>query len=277
MSQPSTWRIPPIKIEDEEDTDYEDDSYPKVIPIYNFTTDKERPLTTMKEEWHIFRGRHYPCECGEEDHHSHFRCTWCKRICKGYHKRCFCNWEEKLQAYNLKVEEEEEEEPYAIDVGKELNQEQTQQLTDLLYKYHDIFAWEKSDIGRSNMTYHSIDLTDARPIRHQPRRVSPDRRKFIQAEIQQMLEAGFIHESNSEYASGVVVVEKKGGDLRFCVDYRDLNKKTKKDSYPLPRIDDTLETLQGSQWFSSLDLASGYWQVEMKPEDIHKTAFITHH
>jgi len=92
-----------------------------------------------------------------------------------------------------------------------------------------------------------------------------------------MLDAGFIRESNSEYASGVVVVEKKGGELRFCVDYRDLNKKTKKDSYPLPRIDDILETLQGSQWFSSLDLASGYWQVEMKPEDIPKTAFITHH
>jgi hypothetical protein len=127
------------------------------------------------------------------------------------------------------------------------------------------------------MTYHSIDLIDSRPIRHQPRRVSPDRRKFIQEEIQRMLDAGFIRESNSEYASGVVVVEKKGGDLRFCVDYRDLNKKTKKDSYPLPRIDDILETLQGSQWFSSLDLASGYWQVEMKPEDIQKTAFITHH
>ena len=95
------------------------------------------------------------------------------------------------------------------------------------------------------MTYHSIDLTDSRPIRRQPRRVSPDRRKFIQEEIQRMLDTGFIRESNSEYASGVVVVEKKDGDLRFCVDYRDLNKKTKKDSYPLPRIDDILETLQG--------------------------------
>src|SRR5215212_9759039 len=99
-----------------------------------------------------------------------------------------CNWEEKIQAYNLNIgtKEKEEEIPYAINVGKELNEEQTQQLTDLLYKYHDIFAWEKSDIGRTNMTYHSIDLTDARPIRHQPRRVSPDRRKFIQVEIQRM-------------------------------------------------------------------------------------------
>jgi len=112
---------------------------------------------------------------------------------------------------NIETTEEEDEQDYAIDIGKELTKEQTKQLSDLLYRYHDIFAWEKSNIGRTNMTYHSIDLTDARPIRHQPRRVSPDRRKFIQEEIQRMLDAGFIRESNSEYASGVVVVEKKGG------------------------------------------------------------------
>ena len=90
-----------------------------------------------------------------------------------------------------------------------------------------------------------------------------------------MLEKKLIVPSNSPWTSPVVVVEKKNGKLRLCVDYRKLNNVTKKDSYPLPRIDDMLETLSGSTWFSSLDMASGFWQVEMKPEDREKTAFVT--
>jgi len=84
-----------------------------------------------------------------------------------------------------------------------------------------------------------------------------------------------IKPSNSPWSSPVVVVEKKNGKLRLCVDYRKLNNVTKKDSYPLPRIDDMLETLSGSQWFSSLDLASGFWQVELDQTTKEKTAFVT--
>ena len=73
----------------------------------------------------------------------------------------------------------------------------------------------------------------------------------------------------------MVLVPKKDGTLRFCVDYRQLNSITTKDAYPLPRIDETLETLAGSVWFTTLDLISGYWQVEVKPEDREKTAFCT--
>lgn len=89
------------------------------------------------------------------------------------------------------------------------------------------------------------------------------------------METGLIVPSNSQWTSPVVVVEKKNGKKRLCVDYRKLNRVTKKDCYPLPRIDDMLETLQGSQWFSSLDLASGFWQVELDPKDREKTTFIT--
>ena len=93
--------------------------------------------------------------------------------------------------------------------------------------------------------------------------------------VTEMLEQGLIEPSTSPWASPIVLAKKKNGSWRFCVDYRKLNDVTRKDSYPLPRIDDTLDRLAGMQWFSTLDLKSGYWQVEMEPQDKEKTAFTT--
>ena len=89
-----------------------------------------------------------------------------------------------------------------------------------------------------------------------------------------MLKQEIILPSESPWSAPVVIVKKKGGKLRFCIDYRQLNKVTKKDQFPLPRIDDLLDTFGKAKYFSTLDLASGYWQVEIKPEDKEKTAFI---
>ena len=90
-----------------------------------------------------------------------------------------------------------------------------------------------------------------------------------------MLKKDVIQPSCSPLASPIVLVQKKDGSTCFCVDYRKLNHVTRKDAYLLPRIDDTLDTLHGFRWFSTLDLASGYWQVELTEKDQHKTAFYT--
>ena len=90
-----------------------------------------------------------------------------------------------------------------------------------------------------------------------------------------MLSRGVIRPSSSPWSSPVVMVRKKNGSWRFCIDYRELNAVTHQDAYPLPRIDATLESLAGSTLFTTLDLASGYWQVEIEEDDKEKTAFST--
>ena len=122
---------------------------------------------------------------------------------------------------------------------------------------------------------HEVRTDGAYPIRQRVRRTAPAQREETRKLIEEMLHKDIIQPSSSPWASPVVLVRKKDGSARFCVDYRRVNSVTKKDAYPLPRVDDTLDTLAGSQVFTTLDLISGYWQVEVKPEDREKTAFCT--
>ncbi|GBM48452.1 Transposon Ty3-I Gag-Pol polyprotein [Araneus ventricosus] len=156
-----------------------------------------------------------------------------------------------------------------------LNEEQRTAVKKLLNEFQDLFSTCDADVGRCNMTQHRINTGDHPPIKQYPRRLPLARKEEAEHLVQEMVDNGIIEESSGPWASPIVLVKKKDGSTRFCVDYRKLNEITKKDSYPLPRIDDTLDALNGSQWFTTLDLKSGYWQVEVRPEDREKTAFTT--
>ena len=156
-----------------------------------------------------------------------------------------------------------------------LNDTQKAKVEPFLTKYASLFAGTDDNLGRTDVVKHNIKTGDATPIKQPPRRLPVHRRNEVDKLVDDMLERGVIEPSSSPWASGVVLVKKKDGTTRFCVDYRRLNDVTLKDAYPLPRIDDMLDSLSGASWFSTLDLCMGYWQVEMEPSDKPKTAFTT--
>jgi hypothetical protein len=145
-------------------------------------------------------------------------------------------------------------------------------LEELLAEYKDIFAMDSEGHGRTNKVYHRIDTGDARPVIQPQRRLPLAKQAVVSEMLDDMQRRGVIEESESTWSSPVVLVRKKNGELRLCVDYRKLNEVTRKD-FPLPRIDDTLDTLAGAKWYSNLDVKSGYWQVDVHPDDKEKTAF----
>ncbi|GFU09780.1 retrovirus-related Pol polyprotein from transposon 17.6 [Trichonephila clavipes] len=155
----------------------------------------------------------------------------------------------------------------------ELSPEQKSSAERLFQELEDVFSRNSSDIGHTTVTQHRIDTADHPPIKQHPRRLPFAKQEEVGTLLREMPENDIIKPSSSPWASPIVLVRKKDGSTRFCVDYRKLNDVTKKDSYPLPRIDDTLDTLSGHKWFSTLDLKSGYCQVEIHPEDREKTAF----
>ena len=157
----------------------------------------------------------------------------------------------------------------------ELNSSEKDKLFALFEKHESTFANSPTDLGRTSVVQHTIDTGDAVPIKQRPRRPP---RAFIEEEekiIETQLKTGVIRESTSPWSSPLVYVRKRDGTTRPCVDYRKLNEVTKKDAYPLPRIEDCLDCLGGAKVFSTLDLQSGYWQIDLKEEDRAKTAFST--
>jgi hypothetical protein len=154
-----------------------------------------------------------------------------------------------------------------------LSSDQSSQLKALVA---DVFALNDAELGCTDLIKHSVDTGDHAPIKLRPYRTPIVRRALISEMVDNMRKQGIIQPSVSPWASPIVLVPKKDGTYRFCVDFRRLNAVTKKDVYPLPRIDDILDTLGESRFFSSLDLASGYWQVELDPESRQKSAFTTY-
>ena len=147
-------------------------------------------------------------------------------------------------------------------------------LKSLVCEYADMFALDSSELGSTDLVTHTIDTGDS-PIKQSARRTPFALRQVMEEMVEKMLEQGVVEPSHSPWSSRVVLVEKKDGSKQFCVDYRWLNSVTKMDVFPLPRIDDTMDSLAQSKYFTTLDLASGFWQVKMNPESQEKTAFAT--
>ncbi|KAF7702581.1 hypothetical protein HF521_001864, partial [Silurus meridionalis] len=160
-------------------------------------------------------------------------------------------------------------------LGSDLTNQQCQAVDTLLKKWSGVFAKNEDDLGFTETVQHRIHTGNAPPVRERFRSLPPMMYKEMKVLLTDMLERGIISESNSPWAAPVVMVKKKDGSWRFCVDYRKLNAITHKDAFPLPRIEETLTTLTRAEWFSTLDLASGYWQVGVHTDDRPKTAFTT--
>ena len=166
-------------------------------------------------------------------------------------------------------------------VLKELNlealdewpEELAQHAQDLIQEYHDVFSLDKNELGCTNMVKHKIKIDDSKPFKEHFRHIPPLLLDEVRQHIDEMLEAGAIRPSNSPWCNVVVLVHKKDGGLCFCIDFRKLNDQTKKDSYPLPHIQETLNSLVGARVFSMLDLKSGFWQIMMDKDSKQCTAF----
>ena len=155
-------------------------------------------------------------------------------------------------------------------------EEEREALANLLSENADVFSAPGQPLGRTDRVTHHIDTGSSQPVRLPYRCLPLTKKQALEDEVDSMLEEGIIAPSESPWASPVVMVTKKDGTCRFCIDYRRLNGITRKNAYPLPRIDESLDSLGGNKWFCTLDLQSGYWQIGMHPDDKEKTAFTTH-
>lgn len=161
-----------------------------------------------------------------------------------------------------------------VDIG-DIEEHHSKQLLNLLNQYRESFAECSSELGCTSLIEMHISTTTDVPVFSKPYRLSYKETEIVEQKVDELISAGIVRESNSEYASPVILVRKKGGDYRLCIDYRALNARTIKDRFPLPHIDDQINRLSGKIYFTALDLAQSYYQVRVSNESIPKTSFIT--
>ena len=142
-----------------------------------------------------------------------------------------------------------------------------------LMEYHDIFSLDKNEMGCTDAAEHIIELLDEEPFKERFRQIAPPLLDEVQEHLQEMLDDGALRASQSAWCNTVVLIQKKDGDLQFCIDFWRLNTRTKKDSYPLPRMQETMESLVRARFFSTMDLKVGFWQVKMSEKSQQYTAF----
>ena len=149
-----------------------------------------------------------------------------------------------------------------------------QKAVALLLEFHHIFSLELNEIGCTDTTEHVIELMKDEPFKERFQHIAPPLVNEVHQHIQEMLDGGAIRLSQSPWCNAMVLVRKKDGSLWFCIDFHRLNTRTKKDTYPLPCMQETMESMVGAQHFSCMDLKSGFWQVKMAEESRQYTAFM---
>ncbi|KAJ3653992.1 hypothetical protein Zmor_013208 [Zophobas morio] len=159
--------------------------------------------------------------------------------------------------------------------NQHLTPTQVRDLVSLINEFSDCFASTTKHLGKTDVLKMSIHLQDDNPVVYRPYRLSHYERQVVRDIVKDLLENEIIQESDSPYSSPIVLVKKKNGEQRMCVDYRALNAKTVKDRFPLPHVDEFVEKLKGCRYFTSLDLASGYHQLQIEASSVPKTAFVT--
>ena len=163
-----------------------------------------------------------------------------------------------------------------LSISDDISKSIRNKLIRILKKHAKLFAMDRKDNGCITNFEMSINTGDTTPISSVPYRYSPIQKKAIELEIKHLLECNLIEKANSPWGFPVVLAVKQDGTYRFCVDYRKLNACTIKDSYPLPTIQDSLDMLGGSCYFSALDMMSGYWQIKVNRTHRGKTTFVSH-
>ena len=143
-----------------------------------------------------------------------------------------------------------------------------------MVEYQHLFALNNLELGCTCIVKHEIKLSNPVPFKDHYHRIPPHQYEKVQNHLQDMLKISAIHKSVSPWASPVVLIQKKDGSLCFCIDFHKLNSHMIQDAYSLPRIEESLDCLNGARIFTSLDLKAGYWQVEMAEDSIPCTAFI---
>ncbi len=149
-------------------------------------------------------------------------------------------------------------------------------MESILRDNSDLFSKNKSDIGLTTLLKHKIELQPgSKPYKETPRRMNQIKTEAVRETVKDMLEAELIKESHSPFACGLGVLAKKDGSHRMCIDFRKLNDMTVKDAFPLPRIDQVINSMGSAKWFTSVDMGSTFWQVPLDEESKLKTAFAT--
>ncbi len=162
-----------------------------------------------------------------------------------------------------------------MDINPVLSIEQWHRLAGMLNEFDEILAFNPKKIGTCSIIQHKIDTGDSPPIHQNPYIYAAPLREEINRQVNELIELGIVVPSRSPWSSPVVLVDKKDGTKRMCIDLRKVNSVTKSDVYPLPSISIALSSMQGAQYFSSFDLNCGYYQIELEESSREKTAFIT--